>query len=34
MLREAWDDLKRFLRDREVNEQLYKKFTHSGEKHN
>jgi phospholipid-translocating ATPase len=30
MLREAWDDLKRFLRDREVNEQLYKKFTHSG----
>ena len=30
MIREAWDDILRWKRDREVNGQLYKKLTRQG----
>ena len=31
MLKEAWDDFQRFLRDKEINEKIYQKLTTNGE---
>ena len=33
MCREAWDDLKRFMRDKDLNGQVYKKLTQTGNTH-